>query len=141
VLAAASGLVGVPIRLEEASGADALLVKESETVAVALILNELVTNAVKHGLRHRPGPAPRVQLLRDGACGRIRITNAGRLPPGFDFDAGQGLGTGLGLVRALMPAQGMSIRFGMNGPEVEAVITVEAPVLVEDATRSGALLV
>lgn len=141
VLAAASGLVGVPIRLEEASDVDALLVKESETVAVALILNELVTNAVKHGLRHRPGPAPRVQLLRDGACGRIRITNAGRLPPGFDFEAGQGLGTGLGLVRALMPAQGMSIRFGMNGPEVEAVITVEAPVLVEDATRSGALLV
>lgn len=141
VLAAASGLVGVPIRLEEVSGADVLLVKESETVAVALILNEVVTNAVKHGLRHRPGPAPRAQLVRDGACGRIRITNAGRLPPGFDFDAGHGLGTGLGLVRALMPARGMSIRFGMNGAEVEVVITVEAPVLAEDAMRSGESLV
>lgn len=141
VLAAASGLVAVPIRPEEASGADVLLVKESETIAVALILNELITNAVKHGSQHRPGAAPRVQLVRDGARGRIRITNAGRLPPGFDFDAGHGLGTGLGLVRALMPAQGMSIRFGMNGPEVEAVITVEAPVLVEDAMRSAELLV
>lgn len=133
-----SELSGTPIVREgvhEACGR--LLIKESETVAVALIINELVTNAVKHsgadgddGDRH-----PLVHLTRVGLQGRIRITNPGHLDPGFDFDLGNGLGTGLGLVRTLMPVPGMSIRFGQSGANVVVDVLIEPPVL--DATPPG----
>lgn len=141
VLAMASGLAALPIHPERASGEGMPMVKESETVAVALILNELVTNAVKHGASQRPAAAPVVQWVRDGAGCRIRITNAGQLPPGFDFDAGRGLGTGLGLVRALMPAHGMSIRFATSGARVEVVVAFKPPVLVEKVSVSGGAVV
>ena len=38
------------------------------------------------------------------------IRNPGRLGPDFDFARGQGLGTGLGLVRSLLPQKGMTLR-------------------------------
>jgi PAS domain S-box-containing protein len=127
-----SELSGTPIVREaghETCGQ--LLIKESETVAVALIINELVTNAVKHSSvgAGDAGQRPLVQLTRVGSQGRIRIANPGRLAPDFDFDLGSGLGTGLGLVRALMPVPGMSIRFSQSGAHVFVELIIEPPVL------------
>lgn len=106
-----------------------LLVRENETVALALILNELLTNAVKHSTTQLPGAGPRVVLSQDGRQGFIRILNAGRLPSNFDFAAACGLGSGLGLVRALMPASGLSIDFRQAGPRIEVEVRVGPPVL------------
>lgn len=109
-----------------------LLIRESESVAVALILNELVTNAVKHGVATGDGALrpPSVSLSREGARGRIRIVNSGQLPRGFDFASGSGLGTGLGLVRALMPQPGMSITFSREDGRVVVELHIEPPVVL-----------
>ena len=68
-------------------------------------------------------------MAREGHIARIRIVNPGRLPAGFDFAAGGGLGTGLSLVKALMPAPGMRIDIRQVDGRVEMEMLVEGPVL------------
>ncbi len=126
-----SELTGVTIRREGVrEGCGELRIKDSETVAVALILNELATNAVKHATALGDEAAcPLVTMAREGHLARIRMVNAGRLPQAFDFATGVGLGTGLGLVRALVPKPGMAIEYRQRGEEVEVEVVIEAPVL------------
>lgn len=140
VVGTVSELTGVAIPLENLLEADGkLLIRESETVAVALVLNELVTNAVKHAAGVSSASAPYVRLTRDGARGRVLIENPGALAPGFDFDSRQGLGTGLGLVRALIPVPGMSVRFRQTDDKVEVEIIVEPPVVAPAGDSSHPL--
>jgi PAS domain S-box-containing protein len=130
-----SELSGVPIRREGVrAGCGELRLKDSETVAVALILNELATNAVKHvDAKGDVALFPLVTMARVGHQARIRMINPGALPDGFDFDKGVGLGTGLGLVRALLPKPGMTIEFRQIGASVEVEMIIEAPVLTPSA--------
>lgn len=134
-----SDLTGVPVApTGPGDGEGQLLLNESETVAVALIINELITNAVKHATLDEGVAPTRVMLNRVGGRGRILIVNRGVLPVGFDFDTGQGLGTGLGLVRALMPVPGMSIAFRQTGEYVEVEILIGVPVLSAAPAVAGA---
>ncbi|HRP75343.1 MAG TPA: PAS domain S-box protein [Rhodocyclaceae bacterium] len=139
VVGTVSELTGVAIHIENHLEDDGkLLIRESETVAVALVLNEIVTNAVKHASGDSPASVPSVKLTRDGERGRILIENPGALAPGFDFNSRQGLGTGLGLVRALIPVPGMSVSFRQTGDRVEVEIVIESPVVgsTDDKSRS-----
>ncbi|MDP3872024.1 MAG: PAS domain S-box protein [Methyloversatilis sp.] len=130
VVGSVSELTGVQIRLAGIGKSDGhMLIRESETVAVALVLNELVTNAVKHSTGVASASIPQVALWREGRSCGITIKNVGRLEPGFDFDSCRGLGTGLGLVRALIPVPGMSVRFRQSGEDVRVNVVIEAPVL------------
>jgi PAS domain S-box-containing protein len=129
-----SELSGVPILFRgPREGCGELRIKDNETVAVALILNELATNAVKHSAEGDEGVEPMVTMAREGDLARslvqIRMINRGRLPEAFDFSQGVGIGTGLGLVRALMPTPGMSIAMRQVGDNVEIELEIEAPVL------------
>jgi PAS domain S-box-containing protein len=138
VVGTVSELTGVSIPMENLLETDRkLLIRESETVAVALVLNEIVTNAVKHAAGDFPESVPSVKLMRDGERGRILIENPGALAPGFDFNSRQGLGTGLGLVRALIPVPGMSVSFRQTGDRVEVEIVIESPVVssTDDTSR------
>jgi len=101
---------------------------EDEAVPVALILNELVTNAAKHDPEDGPPVAISVDYLPDHA--RVQITNhGGPLPPDFDFDAGTGLGTGLQLVKSMLPPEGVTVRFSCEGESVVTEVTLAAPVV------------
>lgn len=132
IVYAVSELTGIPIIREGISeGCGELRIRDSETVAVALILNELVSNAVKHWSPGDGKPAPVVKMDRQGLSGHITISNPGKLPPIFDFASGLGLGTGLGLVRALMPSKGMTLRFRQEATLVVVEVVVETPVLVD----------
>ncbi|MDO9597946.1 MAG: histidine kinase dimerization/phosphoacceptor domain -containing protein [Azoarcus sp.] len=131
VVSSVSELTGLPFSrkgIEEAQGR--FLIKESEAVAVALILNELLTNAVKHSVGgvHEDG-MPQVRLTRGEAHGCVSIMNRGCLPADFDFEAGRGGGTGLGLVRALMPTLGMRVTFRQSAGLVEVEVRIGEPVL------------
>lgn len=95
----------VLLHVEEMQGSSAAQrINNNDAISIALVLNELVLNAVKHS---PPGScAPTVSL--QAAEGRIelRIRNASKGAPDFDFDVGDKLGTGLSLVRSLLPKQG-----------------------------------
>ena len=130
IVKSVSELTSVPIRFSGVrEGCGELRIKDSETVAVALILNELVTNAVKHSTQGAGIDGAMVTMAREGHLARIRIQNPGCLPEHFRFISGLGLGTGLGLVRALMPVPGMVIAFDQDGANVEVELVIEAPVL------------
>ncbi len=100
-----------------------------EAVSVAVALNELVFNALKH----QPAPAGRkratVRLSEAPGAAEIRITNRGRLPRSFDFERGRAVGYGLGLVRTLLAPPGGAITFNGGRGRVEVKLTLAPPLL------------
>jgi two-component sensor histidine kinase len=100
---------------------------ENESVPVALIINELVFNAIKHG---RPGEPVRVFLDSDGESASVRVVSAGAvLPPGFDFESGVGVGTGLQLVKSMLTKESARVEI-TSGPEgVSAKLVLRPPAI------------
>jgi PAS domain S-box-containing protein len=97
-------------------------------VNIALILNELVQNALKHG---RPGDDTHVTISLAGDAGRVGIgivNPGGPLPADFDLPTGRGCGTGLGLARTLLPRHGASLRITGDGGNVCAILELSPPV-------------
>jgi two-component sensor histidine kinase len=89
-------------------------------VPFALTLNELVSNACKHRLAGAAEPV-RVSVRQLDRVLSVRVSGGpASLPPGFDFAAGRGLGTGLKLVRILLPGEGASLAYSQEGGQVVA---------------------
>lgn len=106
-------------------------VAEGEAVPVALILNELVFNAVKHqaGESGRRPVTVDIHYMDQHATVTI-VTPAARLPPGFDFAAGRGLGSGLQLVRSLLPRPAADLVLRDSDAGVVAELTLLPPVIM-----------
>ena len=103
-------------------------VAEAEAVPLALVLNELLTNALRHGTEKA---RVTLSITCEGNRAQLLIRNPGRLDAGLDFAAGKGLGTGLGLVRSLLPQQGAVL--GLENVEdgwVETRLELGPPVLL-----------
>jgi PAS domain S-box-containing protein len=102
-------------------------VAPDEAVPVSLIVNELVINAVKH---RQPGSGVRVDVRFANELAEIVVTNRGApLAPGFSLSTGKGLGTGLMLVRSLMPPNASSLDFRCADGNIQAIFTLRAPIV------------
>jgi PAS domain S-box-containing protein len=99
------------------------LLPEAESIPVALTVNELLTNAIKHG-RGEPVRCTLV-ALGDSVC--IRVTGPGQLPPGFDLKRVPAGVSGLGLVRALLPRRSAVLTLAQSGSDVVAEVRLNAP--------------
>ncbi|MBI5331697.1 MAG: PAS domain S-box protein [Betaproteobacteria bacterium] len=110
----AQSLRPVVWRIEAAGSAfTPVQIHRDEAVAVALIVNELVLNAVKHS---PPAAMPvQVSLHADGRSARLVIRNAVDGTPDFNLANGKGLNTGLNLVRALLPEAGAALDHARDG--------------------------
>ncbi len=115
----------------EVSGTVPHLLPEAEAIPVALTLNELLTNAIKHGQGGDVrcelaalGPAVDGSLV-DGIV--VRITGPGTLPAGFDLSRLRGGVSGLGLVRALLPRRSATLSLVQDGSSVVAVVELRSP--------------
>ena len=121
---------GRPIRFT-ASGSTApqWLLPEAESIPIALTLNELLTNAVKHSDAAPQDEAGAVDCTL--ACGdhdvTIVIANAGTLPGAFELARIPGGVSGLGLVRALLPRRSASLAIDERGGRVLATVTLRLP--------------
>lgn len=102
-------------------------VHPDEAVPLALVLHELIQNAVKHGSGQ--GPVEVCLHMERDQVAEVVISAPGQLAPGFDFTAGQGLGTGLGLVRSLLPHRGARLGLEQDGGVVRARLHLEPPVI------------
>jgi PAS domain S-box-containing protein len=125
-----------PVLLEKPA-----LVRSEEAVPIALILSELLTNAVKH---HCPLRALDIRItIARHVPDEVRIVIANpaeALPAGFDFDAGKGIGQGLKLVRAMVPKKDMHVHFEHRNGSVSATITLRPPIIyAEDIAQPNAL--
>lgn len=91
----------------EQAACETIRIESKEAVPVALVLNELILNAVKHSPAGSRDPT--VSLRADGSGAQILLRNAVTGAPRFDFASGAGLGAGLRLVRSLLPQRGAQL--------------------------------
>lgn len=111
------------------AGNEAILAPE-EAVPLALIINELLTNALKHLGTIDPQRPVLVTLVIGERMAFAEIRNGPAwLPPGFGFARSSAIGTGLELVAALLPPKGSKLEFRQEGDEVVALLELEAPVV------------
>lgn len=96
---------------------------ESESIPIALTLNELLTNAIKHG----HGGDVRCTLALRGEGVVLRIAGPGTLPPGFELTRHRSAVAGLGLVRALLPRRSATFTLSQEGADVVAQIELRPP--------------
>jgi PAS domain S-box-containing protein len=130
IASAVAGLTGVAAapRVERCVG-NMITVTAEEAVPVALILNELVFNAVKHS-SDRSVPV-QVLIRCDRQAAHVQIRNRGRpLPPDLSVTVGRGVGTGLNLVHALLPGQLGALNFDYREGWVVVELSLRPPAVV-----------
>ncbi len=96
---------------------------EAESIPIALTLNELLTNAIKHSV-----DAPiHCHLRCETDRVSIQIVNPGQLPPGFSLAGVPGSVSGLGLVRALLPRRSATLSLEQQGLLVCCTMELQPP--------------
>ncbi len=127
---------------------DAACIHPDQAGAVALVLNELMTNAVKHGQAGGSGggsggaedrpPAARCRLTVEADGHQLEISNAGHWPDGvLGIDRVPSGIQGLGLVKALLPSRGARLELVTSNGLVCARLHIRPP-LLWSAERSTA---
>ncbi len=99
------------------------MLPEAESIPVALTVNELFTNAIKHS----SGSDVRCTLSAQGETVHIRIASVAALADGFDLKQVRAGVSGLGLVRALLPRRSATLTLLQDGPDVVATIELRPP--------------
>ncbi len=104
-------------------------ISEAEAVPLALVLNELLGNAVRHTVQDHPHEI-RVDLAwaDQGTC-LITLSNPGSMPAQFDFPKVPLSATGLGLVKAMLPRKGVDLSFRNHEDQVRVCLVLSPPVL------------
>jgi len=106
---------------------------EAEAIPIALSLNELLGNALKHGNEAQV----RCQLICDPTGVTVEIVNPGRLPEGFALQNVKSGVSGLGLVRALLPRRSAILSLEQQGEDVVCRLELIPPSVVHNpATNS-----
>lgn len=119
---------------------------EAESIPIALTINELLTNAVKHSAMQRGGdpaaatalPPVGCTLVCDASGVRIVIRNRARLASDFNLARVPGGVSGLGLVRALLPRRCAQLSIEQAGDEVVATVGIVPPGVLNTAARKTA---
>jgi len=119
----------MPVRIDRPIDWVPCLVAEAEAVPLALIVNELVTNAIKHA---HPRAQPIEVRLRKGTRAdqlSIRISNPG------SWHGGDHVRSGLQLVQAMLPPSGAQLTHIADAGMVHVTLTLEPPIIaLETAT-------
>ncbi|MEO6276706.1 PAS domain-containing protein [Roseateles sp.] len=101
---------------------------EAEAIPIALSLNELLGNALKHSNEAQV----RCQLICDPAGVTVEIANPGRLPEGFALQNVKSGVSGLGLVRALLPRRSAILSLEQRGDDVVCRLELIPPSVVHN---------
>jgi PAS domain S-box-containing protein len=103
---------------------------ENEAVPLALVVNELGTNAIKYRGSREQGISVRVGTRPEGV--ELRIENPGQLRAGFDLSRIASSVSGLGLVKALLPRRGAKLAIEQHGGVVVTRLELLPPAIGED---------
>ncbi|CAG0983800.1 putative sensor histidine kinase pdtaS [Methylophilaceae bacterium] len=127
-----------PIRVDIPMNWIPCRIAESEAVPLALVLNELISNAVKHGnlaagvgitLRHEPLPHE-IQ---------VTIINSGLLPAGFEYPHKPATGSGMQLISSLLPRKGASLIWDQQDGKVIVRLVLSPPVITLEKEESESI--
>ena len=103
-------------------------ISEIEAVPIALILNELITNAIKHGAHDEN---VRIALAHEPLPESIRLTiyNRGSIPVDFGLKTADYFGTGLQLAYSLLPRDGAKLGWTCSDGLVTTTLELESPII------------
>ncbi|HWE60787.1 MAG TPA: GAF domain-containing protein [Chloroflexota bacterium] len=110
-----------------------------EATTLAILLNELITNAARHGLKGRESGTVRVTYGRQGSQVWVTVADDGNgLPEGFTLSKNRGLG--LSIVRTLVEADlhGQVDCTGENGARFTLLFSPPTPASAQRADRAQA---
>ena len=119
-------------RVDGAGARDGVL-PEVEAIPIALTLNELLTNAIKHGQGGDAGDEVSCALEGEAGGVCVVIASRARLAAGFSLARIPNGVSGLGLVRALLPRRGAALRIEQADELVLATVHLAEPVVVRPA--------
>lgn len=105
------------------------LIDSKKAVSLALVINELLMNAVKHFYSRNDDSEIRIHQSLDDNGIRLTVCNPGELPGEFDFDSEQGFGVGLDLLKIMLPGQGANLSIRGHGGVVTAELILSPPLL------------
>jgi len=120
-------LWNAPILLTIQDGLPSILVEEKESVPLALVVNELILNAIKHGDQSQ---AVEIALKYDASSNKVSIvirnkgklsSTSSRVTPDF--------GTGLQLATVLLPKKNASLSWEQSGEVVITCIELTTPII------------
>jgi PAS domain S-box-containing protein len=103
---------------------------EGEAVPLALVINELGTNAIKYRASRDAPILVRLLPRPDGV--ELRLENAGQLKAGFDLSKIASSVSGLGLVKALLPRRGARLSIEQASGAVITRVELYPPAIRED---------
>ena len=112
------------------------MLPEVEAIPIALTLNELLTNAVKHTPADAIGEPISCHLRCDDDEVCVAISNTAQLPSGFGIDRIPNGVSGLGLVRALLPRRNATLEIAQIGRQVVARVALRPPAVARRPLRS-----
>ena len=119
---------GRPIRCTVAGASAAeWTLPEVEAIPIALTLNELLTNAIKHSRFVDDEEAIDCMLACGDAGVEVAISNRARLPGGFSLARIPNGVSGLGLVRALLPRRNARMSIEQAADLVVATVSLTPP--------------
>jgi two-component sensor histidine kinase len=120
------------VHMEDAVTAD---LQPDDTVALALVIGELIMNAAKHTTRS-PDAHLRIGLHAvDADTTQLSVRNGPAvLPPGFSLESTQGSRGGLDLIQRLLPT-GSQLTLDRDGDDVLALLSLRR---VRSAPRADA---
>ncbi|MEO6274310.1 MAG: PAS domain-containing protein [Rhodoferax sp.] len=118
----------VPVEMAESPSAADFFIVDEEAVPVAMILNEMLFNSVKHCDTNRPGVC--VRLVQDALqrSASVRITN--NVTSGLPVARDPLSGSGQQLMAHLMPSSGAQLNVEHMNDTMVVELLLNAPVLV-----------
>ena len=107
---------------------------EEETVAVSLIVSELITNAMKHRAPDAvDSDGVRIIIENEGSNLTIEVANVmeNAVSKKFNFDESlTSGGVGLGMIQSLMPPEGAELNYQQVGNYLKATLILQPPVIL-----------
>jgi PAS domain S-box-containing protein len=126
IAASVQRMFGRTIRVEVAGfEPHRFALSETDSIPIALTINELLTNAIKHSASADSDIVCRLECAADELV--IAVVNDAVLMPGFDLALVPPGISGLGLVRALLPRKGAQLTLVQQGAQVWARLRLSPP--------------
>lgn len=125
----------VPVRVDIPAPWTPCIVDEAEAVPLALVLNELIINAVKHGSQQARGVEVRLRKGEQPDHIQIRISNTGTWQAAAPGPGNAPIRSGLQLIEAMLPRSGAQLLRDEEDGMIHVWVMLTPPVITLETAR------
>ncbi len=113
-----------------------VVIREEDMVPIALIVNEVLMNAIKHGRQEQGGV--KIEFSSDGQNAEIMVMNTTTESAVINEIVESSKGVGLGMIQVLMPREGASIHFNRENDQFNVRLVFTHPVVTKNSQGADA---